>query len=428
MIDEEKIDQQAIDELLATATKELLDLTPELQINNNESQKSPTNSEADLLSSKQNWQSPIIIAKTLKTSSPTKKIATIIILFLLFTVGGAALGFKLTQQTVEAKSPLDKLLQMGITFEEKNLVTYAGRGDNEIIADFLEAGMPVNSIRTTDGWTPLIAACFYKKTDIVEQLLAQQATVNIRDKYGKTPLMYAAAMGAEDIVGLLLAAGADPNIQDINGRTALMEAYSKNQAKIAEILKAAGADPNLRMIAKTEEQTTLPIVKKYQPAPILPSQIPESNRLTVGKAGLIKIGMSIADLQKNYADIVIREQFIDGNKKSIAIIYLNNKKTPSLKVELSSGKVQLISMINTYDEQFSTDKNITVNSTVGEIRDQYSISDIKVINNSLFLVVKSMKMLFELDTKSGNISTDWLESGNPQSIPPNTKIIRIINY
>jgi hypothetical protein len=437
MNNDEKIDQESIDKLLATANLELADLPTDVTDSNikepsisetaSNVSELPTTNEADKEPNKQERKAPLLLLKSLKGYSPSKKILIIITFYLLFITGGAFLGFKLTQKTIEENPPLDKIIELGITFEEKSMVTYAGRGEQEIVTAFIEAGMPIDSIRSTDGWTPLIAASFFKKTALVEQLLEQHAAVNIQDKYGKTPLMYAAAMGAEDIVKVLLSTGANPNIQDKNGRTALMEAYSKQQAKIAEILKTAGADPNLQPITKTEEQAALSTAIKEQNTS-KPSSVPEETQLSVGKVGLVKIGMSIEDLQKKYTNIIIKDQYINGTKKAFATIYLTNKNSPSLKIELTSGKPQLVSSINTYDEQFTTEKNINIKSTVGDICDQYLVSDIKVIDNSLFLVVKSMKMLFELDTKDEGFTTAWFETNNPQSIPSSTKITRIINY
>jgi len=138
--------------------------------------------------------------------------------------------------------------------------------------------------------------------------------------------------------------------------------------------------------------------------------------------------MSLADLQKKYPELTVTEKYVDGSKKTIATIFLNNRNLPSLEVELSRGTLKLVSTISIYDEKFSTDKQITIKSTVGDIRNQYTINDIKVIDNNLFLVVKSMKMLFELDLSKGFIPTEWLNTGNPTAIPDNTKIKRIVIY
>ena len=413
MNDEQELDQKAIDELLATANKELSE---------------PKTLSSETIENKE----PSTVTQT---ALPTKKYftkKTIVLIFLLFSLAismGGFFGYKMTNHTVRGNSPLERLVEQGITFEEKNFVVYAGRGEKDIVNDFLEAGMPANVIRSTDGWSPLIAASFYKKIEIVELLLAKQAIVNQQDKYGKTALMQAAAMGAEDIVTLLLESGANPNLQDHYGRTALMEAYFKKHAKIAELLKSMGATS----VIQTSELLKVPPLSQSNTnedlrSPPSSSTVTEENRLSISRTGSLQIGMPLEDIQKKYSNLTITEKYIDGSKKTIATIFLKNPDTPSLQLELSSGKLKLISTISIYDEQFSTDKQITVGSTVGDIRNQYTINDIRVINNSLFLVVKSIKMLFELELSKGSIPTEWLNTGNPNSIPADTKIKRIVIY
>ncbi len=414
------IDQAEIDELLAVANKELL--APEI-----EPAKLADSAANQLLTSQDN---KVSIWSQIKQQQHIKQIVTtVILLFILTMVSGGFLGYKREQQILTAPLPLEKIIQMGITFEVKNLVAYAERGDKDIVTAFLSAGMDINSQRSTDGWTALTAATFYKKPAIVQLLIEHHAAINIQDLYGRTPLMYAAAMGTEEIVNLLLEAGADPNIQDKKGRTALMEAYSKQEAKIAEILKSAGANTTLSPATKLEESSTAPsktISKENLTPPA--STIPEEIRLSIGRAGLIKIGMSIEELQELYPSLTLREEYIDGRKRTTATIYSQNSANPSLKVELSSGKIQLVSLINIYDSTLMTDKNITLNSTVGDIRNQYSVSEVRVIDNSLFLVIKSMRMLFELDMRNAEIPIEWLKNGNVNSIPSTTKVIRMVMY
>jgi len=247
MSKEIELDQAAIDELLATANKEL----SAMDVNSSElmasTQALPITVPITLpitlpimLSIKNN---PLLFIKTLKQHL-TKKIVLAILSLLVLCIGiGAFIGFKMANHNIAfaSQTPREKLIQLGIPFEDKNLVIHAGRGNKEIVNAFLAAGMSANVTRATDGWSPLISASFYKRSDIVELLLTKQATVNLRDKYGKTALIQAAAMGAEDIVILLLEYGADPNIPDNNGRTPLIEAYAKQHARISEILKNAGA-------------------------------------------------------------------------------------------------------------------------------------------------------------------------------------------
>jgi len=437
MRNELELDQKAIDELLATANKELLgqDALPSEITTSQEPtitadviaplQAVPTALPIDMPIKLSLKNSTILFYTTLKQHLTKKIVLAIFCLLALFIGVGALLGYKLAGHNIASASqtPLEKLIEMGIPFEEKTFVAYAGRGNKEIVNDFLEAGMSPNVVRVSDGWSPLMSACLYKKSDIVELLLAREATVNLQDKYGKTALMQATAMGAEDIVIMLLDHGANPNIQDNNGRTPLIEAYAKQHARISEILKNAGANSN---IGSTKDLILYPTTE--QPTQTSPANLTQENSLSVGKAGFVQIGMPLTDIQKNYPTLIVSEKYVDGSNKTIGNIYFNNQNNPSLELELSSGTLKLVSTISIYDAQFATDKQITTKSNVGDIRNQYTINDIKVINNSLFLVVKSIKMLFELDLNKGFIPTEWLNTGNLNSIPDNTKIKRIVIY
>jgi hypothetical protein len=429
MDNEGTIDQAEIDELLNVANKELF--APELEL------EKIADNKTNQLSTPQDNKVPLLLPKNknllsqiLQQQQFRKIVVAVTLLFILAIVGGGFLGYEREQQTLSTPLPLEKIIQMGITFEAKNLVAYAGLGDKAIVTSFLDAGMEINAPRSTDGWTALTAASFYKKPELVQLLLERNATINIQDLYGRTPLMYAAAMGTEEIVTMLLEAGANPNIQDKKGRTALMEAYSKQEAKIAEILKDAGASTTPPPVPKLEESPTPPLkqLRKENAASPPESTIAKENRLTAGSAGLVQIGMPLEDLQELFPSLTLREEYINGNKIKTATIYLHDTATPSLKIELSSGKIPLVSAINIYDSSFMTDKNITLNSTVGDIRNQYSQSEVRVIDNSLFLVVKSMRMLFELDMKNAAIPVEWLKNGNINAIPSTTKITHMIMY
>lgn len=433
MNNEIELDQKAIDELLATANQELSGLdTPRTEINKpqyrsaTEKLIAPSQAQPTALPTK---NAPLSLYKILKQHL-TQKIALAIFCLFAFVIAiGALLGYQMAYHNSVAQTPLEKIIQQGITFEEKNFVTYAGFGDKEIVNAFVDAGMSVNVVRSSDGWSPLLSACFYKKTEIVKLLLERQSTVNLQDHYGKTALMQATTMGAEDIVIMLLEYGADPNIQDKNGRTALTEAYYKKQAKIAEILKNAGANPTIQPPKIVKDSSNPPETStKQSPLAAVSTPAGEETLLSVGRAGFVQVGMSLADMQKKYPTLTVSEKYVDGAIKSIANIYLKDQNKPSLQLELSSGTLKLISTISIYDEKFSTDKQITIHSTVGDIRNQYTINDVKVIDNSLFLVVKSIKMLFELDLGKDFLPTEWLNTGNPNSIPSETKIKRIVIY
>lgn len=434
MNDEQLIVQKDLDDLLANANKELTDLNPEkTDIQNPSVTEELAATEPQIpeqiVQAPIEEQPPVSFLKKIKKQLTKKTLLIAFSLLILAIAIGALLGYKVANQAKASLAPIEKITAQGITFEEKNFVTYAGLGDINIVNAFLDAGMAVDVIRTTDGWTPLISACFYKKAEVVQLLLEKEALVDVQDKYGKTALMEATAMGAENIVVMLLEYGANPNLQDINGRTALSEAYLRRYAKIAEILKNAGADPTIKpsVSLKASAKSTTPLVKELIPASPI-SSIPEENLLVNGKVGLIQIGMPIADIQKKYSNLRITEKYIDGTKKSIANIYLNDPNNPAIQLELASGTSKLVSTISAYDEKFSTDKLISTRSSVGDIRKQYTINDVKIMNNAILLSVKSMKMLFELDIPPEVVLTEWVNTDNPSSIPDDIKIKRIVVY
>ena len=441
MNDEQGLDQKAIDDLLANASKELPDLNETAP--KTEQVVDPQAVTDESISPMPETPVPEALApqtalplkdkitaffKTVKQHTTKKRILLIVSLFILVIAGSAFIGYKLGTHRMENQDPLEKIISQGITLEEKNFVMVAAHGEKEMVTAFLETGMSIDSLRPSDGWSPLMAASFYKKADVVKLLLEKDAAVNIQDKYGKTALMQASAMGAEDVVSLLLTYGANPNLQDRNGRTALMEAYSKNQAKVAEMLKAAGADPSIQPPTAAKNPTIPPVTPKDLIAPALPSPTEDPTRLTIGKVGFVEIGMPLAEIQKKYPTVTLSQKFLNGSKKPVATVYVNGPNSPALELELSNSSLKLVSTISTVADQFATDKQISIKSTVGDIRNQYSITEVKVIDNSLYLSVKSMKMLFELNISDESVLSEWFKTGNIKDIPEDIKIKRIIIY
>ena len=155
-------------------------------------------------------------------------------------------------------------------------------GDHVGLLEALDHGAEMNSVGGILG-SPLQAACYSGRTDIVEELLSRnEIDVNIQGGLFGTPLRAAAFSGFEDLVTRLLNKkdnGALPNITDgIRGSalgaalvtdntgvvkallkggankysnddiygTALHEAAMNGQDKMVEILLDEGANPNVR--------------------------------------------------------------------------------------------------------------------------------------------------------------------------------------
>ncbi|MCB9492891.1 MAG: ankyrin repeat domain-containing protein [Epsilonproteobacteria bacterium] len=119
----------------------------------------------------------------------------------------------------------------------------AADGDIEKIIEEFEKGGDINAKRHSWQLTPLIQLlCFnYNKDNLVQivtELLARGADVNICGAGGGTSLHYAAENGLVAIVPLLLAAGADIYVRDIQSRTPLDRAKEKGHANVIELLKA----------------------------------------------------------------------------------------------------------------------------------------------------------------------------------------------
>ncbi len=84
----------------------------------------------------------------------------------------------------------------------------------------VRAGADVNHATKTFS-TPLRAACFDGRLDIVKYLMEHGADIHLANKYNNTCLMIAAFKGHLDVVKSLLEAGADPNQKAHCGATAL---------------------------------------------------------------------------------------------------------------------------------------------------------------------------------------------------------------
>src|SRR5690606_8365153 len=97
------------------------------------------------------------------------------------------------------------------------LATYNG---NDVVALYL-----VDIVENVNGnskyGTPLAAAVFKGRTDIVKALLNARANPNIADANGSTPLHYAIIIRDEDMIKMLVEAKADVNFEDKRGKSAL---------------------------------------------------------------------------------------------------------------------------------------------------------------------------------------------------------------
>lgn len=104
----------------------------------------------------------------------------------------------------------------------------------------VRAGANVNHPTKTNS-TPLRAACFDGRLDIVKYLTDHDANIHITNKYNNTCLMIAAYKGHVDVVQFLLELGANPDEKAHCGATALHFAAECGHVRIVQELLSHGA-------------------------------------------------------------------------------------------------------------------------------------------------------------------------------------------
>ncbi len=159
-----------------------------------------------------------------------------------------------------------------------------------------------------------------------------------------------------------------------------------------------------------------------------PSAISVDNNflLSKGKAGPIKIGMSVDDLyaKVDRARTKLIDLYSEGFFTPALEIYLNQQMTnrPSLVVGLS--KNWTVHDIFVYDPGFKTDKGFGVGSTLGDIRKEYRVNWIGFGERGLVAHVEQIGMSFALDFAKP--SPQWYKTQDQALIPGNAKVVWVL--
>ncbi len=135
----------------------------------------------------------------------------------------------------------------------------AGRMD--IIKQFLDAGIDVNTVAEGDG-TALIGACKGGHADLVRYLIDRGADVNLASDGDGNPLINAAREGQLEIVQILLDAGAEINTVVPGDENPLINAARYGHEYVVNLLITRGADVNVRAYEGTELRTALKMAKR----------------------------------------------------------------------------------------------------------------------------------------------------------------------
>lgn len=118
---------------------------------------------------------------------------------------------------------------------ETPLMMAALKGNVDIVRELIARGADVNM----PGWTPLHYAATGGQPEIIRILLEAHAYIDAESPNKSTPLMLAAQYGTEDSVRLLLEAGADPLLRNQLGLTAVDFARRSGREHIVKIVSEA---------------------------------------------------------------------------------------------------------------------------------------------------------------------------------------------
>jgi ankyrin repeat protein len=133
-------------------------------------------------------------------------------------------------------------------FAQTDVFSAARSGDTKAIAQLYALNADTINAENQQGYTPLILACYYNQTAVLELLMQYKVALN-ETPNSPTALQAASYKGFKDCVKLLLDYGANPNIVDANGTSPLIYAVQFNHTEIVGLLLKKGAsvtykDPN----------------------------------------------------------------------------------------------------------------------------------------------------------------------------------------
>ena len=119
------------------------------------------------------------------------------------------------------------------------LLSIAARNGNQEVLQFLLTAEADPDQKSDDrGTSALIDSAMAKKLNVMMDLIATGADLNIKSKDGQTALVVAVGAGEEKMVEALLKAGADPDITDSLGTSARRYAFLFKKEAITKLFDA----------------------------------------------------------------------------------------------------------------------------------------------------------------------------------------------
>jgi ankyrin repeat protein len=127
-------------------------------------------------------------------------------------------------------------------------------GNRLAALEMIRAGADVNEAQP-DGTRPVHWAVYRVDYELLTELIARNARIDVRNELGSTPLAEAVRVGDAKMVRMLLDAGSGPEGANPDGQTALMLAVRKGDVALVQMLADAGA--NVNAAEHVQDQTPL---------------------------------------------------------------------------------------------------------------------------------------------------------------------------
>jgi len=122
---------------------------------------------------------------------------------------------------------------------------FARQGETSILAEMLDAGLPVN-LSDAKGQSLLMLASYHGHEETTRLLLERGADPDRRNDRGQNPLGGVAFKGYDSIAALLLEYGADIDGDNGAGMTPIMFASMFGRTSVVELLREHGASMKRR--------------------------------------------------------------------------------------------------------------------------------------------------------------------------------------
>jgi len=127
-------------------------------------------------------------------------------------------------------------------------------GNRKAALERIRTGADVNEAQP-DGTRPIHWAVYKVDYELIGELLAKKARVDVVNEFGSTPLAEAVKLADARMVKMLLDGGAGVDRADESGQTALMLAIKTGELPVVEMLVKAGA--NVNAVEEFQHQTPL---------------------------------------------------------------------------------------------------------------------------------------------------------------------------